>query len=108
MNNEVWLRLKVNVSTKYSDYKRFNVETPANGAQPRYVQQGAAQDLAGDRFTALHTWEWLEMQLKTGQAPVYRYRFDETLPLPAGSPPDEELTAPHAGENWVSIRDAFG
>ena len=52
--------IKVNVSTKYSDCKRFNVETPANGAQPRYVQQCAAQDLAGDRFTALHTSEWLE------------------------------------------------
>lgn len=58
----------------------------------------AAQDLAGDRFTALHTWEWLEMQVKTGQAPVYRYRFEQTLPLPAGSPPDAEPRAPHAGE----------
>lgn len=58
----------------------------------------AVQDLAGDRFTALHTWEWLEMQVKTGQAPVYRYRFDETLPLPVGSPPDAEPRAPHSGE----------
>jgi para-nitrobenzyl esterase len=58
----------------------------------------AAQDLAGDRFTALHTWEWLEMQVKTGQVPVHRYRFEQTLPLPAGSPPDAEAQAPHAGE----------
>jgi para-nitrobenzyl esterase len=58
----------------------------------------AAQDLAGDRFTALHMWEWLEMQIKTGQAPVYRYRFEQTLPLPVGSPADAEPRAPHAGE----------
>jgi para-nitrobenzyl esterase len=58
----------------------------------------AAQDLAGDRFTALHTWEWLEAQLKTGGAPVYRYRFEETLPLAAGSPPDAEARSPHSGE----------
>lgn len=58
----------------------------------------AAQDLAGDRFTALHTWEWLEVQVKTGQAPVYRYRFEQTLPLPAGSAPNAEPQAPHSGE----------
>lgn len=58
----------------------------------------AARDLAGDRFTAFSTWKWLELQLKTGQSPVYRYRFDQTLPLPAGSPPDAEPRAPHAGE----------
>jgi para-nitrobenzyl esterase len=58
----------------------------------------AAQDLAGDRFTALHTWEWLEAQLKTGSAPAYRYRFEETLPLPAESPPDAEARSPHSGE----------
>lgn len=58
----------------------------------------AAQDLAGDRFTALHTWQWLEMHLKTGKSPVYRYRFEETLPLPAGSPANAEPRAPHSGE----------
>jgi para-nitrobenzyl esterase len=29
---------------------------------------------------------------------VYRYRFDETLPLPAGAPPGSETSAPHASE----------
>ena len=58
----------------------------------------SAQDLAGDRFTAFNTWKWLDMQLKTGQSPVYRYRFDETLPLPPGSPADAQPTAPHASE----------
>ena len=40
----------------------------------------SAGDLADDRFIAFSTWRWLEAQVKTGQAPVYRYRFD--LPAP--------------------------
>ena len=35
----------------------------------------SAIDLAGDRFIAHSTWLWLEAQVKTGQAPVYRYLF---------------------------------
>jgi para-nitrobenzyl esterase len=58
----------------------------------------AAQDLAGDRFTAFTTWKWMELHLKTGESPVYRYRFEETLPLPANAPPGTEPTAPHASE----------
>jgi para-nitrobenzyl esterase len=42
----------------------------------------AAEDFAGDAFIAYSTWEWLEAQVKTGNAPVYRYRFD------LGSPGD--------------------
>src|ERR1035437_1195744 len=45
----------------------------------------SAQDLAGDRFIGYSTWKWMEQQLKTGQAPVYRYRFEQTLPLGAGA-----------------------
>jgi para-nitrobenzyl esterase len=41
-----------------------------------------AEDFAGDAFIAYSTWAWLEAQVKTGAAPVYRYRFD------LGSPGD--------------------
>ena len=58
----------------------------------------SAQDLAGDRFIGYSTWKWMEQQLKTGQAPVYRYRFEQTLPLPADAAPGAEATAPHASE----------
>jgi para-nitrobenzyl esterase len=58
----------------------------------------AAQDLAGDRFTAFTTWKWMELHLKTGRSPVYCYRFEETLPLAASSAPDSETSAPHASE----------
>jgi len=60
--------------------------------------QRAAQDFAGDRFIAYATWKWLEMQSQTGNAPVYRYEFDQTLPLPADAPPGTEPSAPHASE----------
>lgn len=40
----------------------------------------AILDYEGDRFIAFSTWEWLEQQVRTGAAPVYRYRFD--LPSP--------------------------
>jgi para-nitrobenzyl esterase len=60
----------------------------------------SAQDLAGDQFIAYSTWKWMEMQQKTGKSPVYRYRFDQTLPLPESVIPNPgvEPTAPHAGE----------
>jgi para-nitrobenzyl esterase len=60
----------------------------------------SAQDFAGDQFIGYSTWEWLEMQRKTGKSPAYRYRFDQTLPWAAGytPKPGEEPTAPHAAE----------
>ncbi len=58
----------------------------------------AAQDFAGDNFIAYSTWKWLEMQLKTGESPVFRYEFDQTLPLPADAKPGAEPTASHSWE----------
>ena len=56
----------------------------------------SAGDLAGDRFIAYSTWRWLEAQVKTGEAPVYRYHFE------LGSPGDKihpaVLGAPHSDE----------
>ncbi|MGB0124952.1 MAG: carboxylesterase family protein, partial [Silvibacterium sp.] len=40
----------------------------------------SAGDLASDRFIIYSTWRWLEAQVKTGDAPVYRYRFDLSSP----------------------------
>ncbi len=46
-------------------------------------------DFAGDSFIAFGTWEWLEAQVATGGAPVYRYHFERPAPAdkyhPAGS-----------------------
>jgi para-nitrobenzyl esterase len=35
----------------------------------------SAADYAGDKFIAYSTWRWLEAQVATGKAPVYRYLF---------------------------------
>src|ERR1019366_6161162 len=58
----------------------------------------AAQDLAGDDFIAHNTWRWIEAHLATGRSPVYRYEFDQTLPLPPDAAPGAEPTAPHASD----------
>ncbi|HXR06585.1 MAG TPA: carboxylesterase/lipase family protein [Candidatus Acidoferrum sp.] len=58
----------------------------------------AAQDFGGDQFIAYGTWKWMEMQLERGNSPVYRYEFDQTLPLPASARSGAEATAPHASE----------
>lgn len=56
----------------------------------------SAQDLAGDQFTGFSTWKWLEMQSKTGAAPVYRYRFEDAPPSAASS--GESAGAYHSAE----------
>ncbi len=58
----------------------------------------AAQDLGGDLFIGYSTWKWLEMQRANGRAPIYRYQFDQTLPLAKDAKPGAEARAPHAGE----------
>ncbi len=42
--------------------------------------QTSSGDFAGDRFLVYSTWRWLEAQVQTGGAPVFRYYF--TLPSP--------------------------
>jgi para-nitrobenzyl esterase len=46
----------------------------------------SAGDLASDTFIVYSTWKWIEMHSATGQAPVYRFRFDRAVPLPEGTP----------------------
>ena len=58
----------------------------------------AAADFGGDQFIAYGTWKWLDTHAKTGHAPVYRYRFEQTLPLAAGAREGAEASAPHASE----------
>jgi para-nitrobenzyl esterase len=51
----------------------------------------SAGDLAGDDFIAGGTWKWIELHTKTPGVPVYRYHFEQNLPMPVPA-------APHAGE----------
>ncbi len=40
----------------------------------------SAIDYNGDTFIAFETWKWIEAQVKTGDAPVYRYHFELAAP----------------------------
>jgi para-nitrobenzyl esterase len=45
----------------------------------------SAGDLAGDRFIVSSAWNWIDLHRRTGDAPVYRYRFDRDVPIPPGT-----------------------
>lgn len=61
-----------------------------------------SEDFAGDDFIAYSTWAWLEAQVKTGNAPVYRYRFD------LGSPGDIYHSAAIGAFHSDDIEYVFG
>ncbi len=46
----------------------------------------SADDLSTAGFIAMGAWRWAEAQTQTGQAPVYRYRFDRVAPPEANHP----------------------
>lgn len=58
----------------------------------------AAWDFVGDQTIAYPTWKWMELHRKTGASAIFRYEFDQTLPLAADAKPGTEPTAPHASE----------
>lgn len=76
----------------------LNVYAATNDAEALRV----AEDFAGDAFIAYSTWEWLEAQVKTGKAPVYRYRFD------LGSPGDPFHAASIGAFHSDDIEYVFG
>jgi para-nitrobenzyl esterase len=65
----------------------------------------SAGDLSSDQFIDYCTWKWIDLQVKTGQAPVYRYQFDRPVPLPAGMP-DRGIKG-LAGHSW-ELEYVFG
>ncbi len=69
-----------------ADAKAFLAVYPA---KTNAEAEQSAGDYAGDKFLVYSTWRWLEAQVKTGEAPVYRYRLDLVPPTdkyhPAGS-----------------------
>jgi len=59
----------------------------------RQVLESAAA-LASDLFISYSTWKWIETHSAAGNAPVYRYRFDRTLP----DDPASQFGAVHAAD----------
>lgn len=65
----------------------------------------AAADWAGDNFIGYSTWKFLELHRRTGNAPVYRYYFAQTLPADRpDAKPGDELVAPHASDIEYTFR----
>jgi len=86
--------------------KRFGARAPAflklYPAATDAEALTSAEDLASDDFISFSTWKWIEMQRKTGNAPVYHYRFEQ---VPATKPgemlgniPASEAGSRHACE----------
>lgn len=65
----------------------------------------SAGDLASDEFIDYCTWKWIDLQVRTGKAPVFRYQFDRAVPLPAGMP-DRGIKG-LAGHSW-ELEYVFG
>jgi para-nitrobenzyl esterase len=62
----------------------------------------SAGDYAGDHFIDYSTWRWLEAQVATGNAPVFRYRLD------LGSPGDKNHAAILGAFHSDDIEYVFG
>ncbi len=62
----------------------------------------SAEALSGDDFIAYSTWKWTDMQVKTGNAPVYQYHFEQVPAVKPGAMmgpvPASEAGARHACE----------
>jgi para-nitrobenzyl esterase len=57
----------------------------------------AAAHLASARFIAYGTWKWIELQMKTGGKPVYRYLYAHPRPAYLGMPGQPTAAVPGAG-----------
>jgi para-nitrobenzyl esterase len=62
----------------------------------------SAVTLSGDDFIAYSTWKWMDLQVKTGNAPVYQYHFEQVPKAKPGAMmgnvPASEAGARHACE----------
>jgi para-nitrobenzyl esterase len=68
----------------------------------------AAIDLASDLFIVYSTWEWLDSQYKTGEAPVYRYVFTRTPPASDATKIDGVSSALFGARHACELEYVFG
>jgi para-nitrobenzyl esterase len=72
----------------------------------------AAMHLASARFISYGAWKWMELQIKTGVKPVYRYLYARPRPQYLGMPgqpaPPPPATRPRGAAHSAEIQYAMG
>ena len=81
-----------------ADASKFLAVFPA-GSETQAIASGNA--FANGQFVALGTWDWMEVQTKTGHAPVYRYLFKR-------GPPTDFFGVPRGSYHSAEILYVFG
>jgi para-nitrobenzyl esterase len=75
MTAEKWKEL---VATTFGDHASEFLTFYPGDSDDQAVR--SAIDYESDTFIAFDTWKWIEAQVKTGVAPVYRYDFEQPAP----------------------------
>jgi para-nitrobenzyl esterase len=81
-------RLEEQIGTRAADA----LEVYPAGDDREAMHSAAA--LASDLFISYSTWKWIETHRETADAPIYRYRFDRSLP----DDPASQFGAIHASD----------
>ncbi|MDQ6648277.1 MAG: carboxylesterase family protein, partial [Pseudomonadota bacterium] len=70
----------------------------------------SATELASDLFIAHSTWRWMDLQRRTGDAPVYYYYFDQPRPARRHPAPGEvaDVGAVHSSEIEYALGNLDG
>ena len=83
--------LSADAQKRYGDKAAEFMKVYAATTPEEAKESGAA--MARDQFIAFATWKWIEAQVKTGDAPVYRYFFTHVQP-----PPNDTRGAYHSAD----------
>jgi para-nitrobenzyl esterase len=70
--------------------------------------KASATALAGDTFIAFATWRWMDLQRRTGHAPVYYYYFSQARPARRDGRAGPDPGAVHSGEIEYALGNLSG